>query len=204
MSFSRLNFDNDTYVTKLNESVSSGLYMIETPRVNCDTKCSYYAPGVILDKFDDGICEKELIDLDSELIGINRKSSRCPANKYLPSDKPYCINKRAMLDCDSFATEPTLMSNPKATNKETTMNRWQWLCKNPQEKVLMPFDWNISNRMVVKMNHRPCRPNLIDQSEALPPSCNGNIQYDWFSKYQKQANMLPGAALSTCDNFMNL
>ena len=32
----------------------------------------------------------------------------------------------------------------------------------------MPFDWNISNRIVVKDNHRPCIPNPIDPTPALP------------------------------------
>ena len=94
MSFARLNFDDDAYVTKLNESVSPGQYMIATPRMGCSDDCSYYAPGVNLDKFNDGMCEKQLIDVDSELIGITRKDSRCPSKKYLPRAEPFCNNKR--------------------------------------------------------------------------------------------------------------
>ena len=32
----------------------------------------------------------------------------------------------------------------------------------------MPFDYNISNRIVVKDNHRPLVPKLIDPTPALP------------------------------------
>lgn len=204
MSYTRLNFDDDAYVTKLNETISPGAYMIATPRVDCSSDCTFYAPGVNLDQFNDGMCEKELIDVDSELLGITRKSSRCPARKYLPSKDPFCKAKTLTKDCTFLAPEPTLISNPKATNKETTVNRWEWHCKNPQEKALIPFDWNVSNRLLVKMAHRPCRPNPLDQSAALPPKCNDFIRYDWASKFNKPANMLPGGALGSCQNIPKL
>jgi hypothetical protein len=203
MSYSRLNFDDDTYVTKLNESIGSGAYQLQQPRVDCND-CSYYAPGVNLNIFNDGMCEKELIDVDSELMGLTRKDSRCPAKKYLPKDEPFCKNKRLTKDCTYLSSEPTLMSNPKATNKETTVNRWEWLCKNPQQKSLIPFDWNISNRLVTKMNHRPCVQQPIDQSAVLPPACNKFVKYDWSSKYNQPANMLPQNALGYCGNIPKL
>lgn len=204
MSFTRLPYDNDSYVTNLNETIGPGAYMIETPRLACGSDCSFYAPGVNLNKFDDGMCEKELIDLDSELLGLTRKNSQCPAKKYLPGEQPFCKAKRLTKDCTHLAAEPTLISNPKATNKETTVNRWQWMCKNAQEKALMPFDWNISNRILTKMNHRPCAPKPLDQSAALPPKCNEFVRYDWASKYQKPAANLPGAALAPCEYYPKL
>jgi hypothetical protein len=205
MSYTRLNYDDDTYKTKLNESISPGLFAIETPRMGCGSDCTYYAGGgVNLNRFDDGMCEKELIDVDSELIGITRKDSRCPARKYLPTGQPFCKTKQLTKDCTFMAPEPTLMSNPKATNKETTINRMQWLCQNPQKKALMPFDYNINNRLITKDNHRVCPPKPVDQSAALPPACNSFIRYDWSSKYTKPSNNLPGAALGYCDNIPKL
>ena len=203
MSYTRLNFDDDTYITKLNETISPGGYMIETPRLDCDD-CSYYAPGVNLDKFNDGMCEQGLIDVDSELMNITRKQSKCPSKKYIPSDQPFCKTKTLTKDCTYMSSEPTLMSNPKATNKETTMNRWQWLCQNPQKKALIPFDWNINNRLVVKDNHRPCAPRPLDQDAALPPACNENIKYDWSSRYTDASQTMHGNALGYCENIPNL
>ena len=146
MSFSRLPYDNDSYATTLNQSIDVGLYAIATPRVDCD-ECTYYAGGgTNLNMFNDGMCEKALIDVDSEMLGITRKNSHCPARKYLPTEEPFCKNKRLTKECTFLTPEPTLISNPKSTNKETTLNRWAWLCKNEQKHALMPFDWNISNR----------------------------------------------------------
>ena len=64
--------------------------------------------------------------------------------------------------------EDTLISNPKCTNKERTINRWEWLCRDPRERALLPFDRLIANRLIVKDAHRPLKPTMIDQTSALP------------------------------------
>ena len=42
----------------------------------------------------------------------------------------------------------------------------------PQDRVEIPFDWNISTRIVVKDNHRPCIPNPVDPTPLLPKVVN--------------------------------
>lgn len=71
-------------------------------------------------------------------------------------------------DCDLFSAEETRMSNPPCNLRGSGLNRWEWLCMNPQERVEVPFDWNVSNRIIVKDNHRPCLPTPIDPTLALP------------------------------------
>ena len=66
-------------------------------------------------------------------------------------------------DCDVAPREDTRLSNPINNLRGTGWNRWEWLCLNPQERVLMPFDHAI-NRIVVKDNHRPCVPTPIDET----------------------------------------
>lgn len=64
--------------------------------------------------------------------------------------------------------EDTRLSNPACNLRGTGINRWEWLCLNPQDRIEMPFDYNVSNRIVVKDNHRPCVPTPIDQQPAQP------------------------------------
>ena len=203
MAFNRLNYDDDTFVTKLNESIGPGAYCLQKPRIDCGD-CTFYAPSVNLNMFNDGMCEKDLIDVDSELIGITRNSSRCPSRKYLPQDEPFCKVKKGTKNCDFLTAEPTLISNPKATNKETTVNRWEWMCQDPQRKALISFDYNINNRLITKDNFRACKPNPMDQSGLLPPACNKFIKYDWSSRYNNVANTIPNTALGYCDNINKL
>ena len=55
------------------------------------------------------------------------------------------------------------------------------MCLDPQERVLIPFDYNINNRLVVKDNHRPCIPKPIDVNQSLPPD-TGDITCDKISE----------------------
>jgi hypothetical protein len=167
MSLNALKYDDCSYTHQLRESISPGDYMIGTPRP-CDP-CFVVSPGVTVDRFGASLCDKNLVDVNSELLNITRKASDCPSKKYVPSADPYC-QVTHFKECTSLVPEETLISNPKCTGKEATINRWEWLCRNPQDKALMPFDWFIPNRLVAKDSHRPCLQKPLDQHLALPPA----------------------------------
>lgn len=202
MSFSRLNYDDCTYKHTLRETIGPGDYMIGTPRVDCDG-CFFPAPGVNLNSFGGAVCEKELVDVDSELMGIKRRASKCPADKYLPTNKEFC-DKKIPKECLFLNPEDTRMSNPPCTLRGTGWNRWEWLCKDPQEKALVPFDFLINNRLVVKDNHRPCVPEPEDQSVSLPPAENNNVRYDWSSRYTEPFFDIVSPQLGTCESIQAL
>lgn len=199
MSFNRLNYDNDTYKHILRESTGPGEYHITQPRVDCNG-CFFPSPDVRMDRYGAGSCGRnDLINVDSEMMNITRKQTNCPAGKFIPSDTVIC-KTAAPKDCHGLTREDTKLSNPPCTLRGTGWNRWEWLCKNPQDKVLMPFDWNISNRLVVKDNHRPCVPNPVDQRVVLPPMENDKVTYDWSSRYTKPFTDVPSAQLGICGN----
>jgi len=166
MSFSRLNYDTGAYQHSIKESVGPGQYMLETPRSDCGA-CFVPSPHVRVNTFGDSVCERQLMDVDSELSGITRKLTRCPTKQYLPNEKDYCVAK-APRECNDIDSEDTRLSNPPCTLRSTGWNRWEWLCQNPQDKALVPFEFNINNSLVVKDNHRPCIPRPIDPSSSLP------------------------------------
>lgn len=207
MSFSRLNYDDCTYMHTLKESITPGEYMLNTPRVDCDGGCYHVAPEVPIGTSGATICDKELIDVDSELMGITRKATKCPTAKFLPAATPFC-NGKAPRECMDLVAEPTRISNGPCTLRgiPNGFNRWEWLCQDPQRNALVPFDYNINNRIVVKDNHRACVPRPLDQSAALPPAENMKLCYDWSSKYREgqympqppSAQAPPSWTLSVC------
>lgn len=71
-------------------------------------------------------------------------------------------------DCNVFSPDETRNSNPACNLRGTGFNRWDWVCMNPQDRVQVPFDWNINNRILVKDNHRPCVPTPINQLNGTP------------------------------------
>ena len=54
-------------------------------------------------------------------------------------------------DCFT-SSEDTRLSNPPSTLRGTGINRWEWLCKNPQTDIEEPFDYQISSRILSKIN----------------------------------------------------
>lgn len=169
MNFTRLDYDNCTYEHNLKQSVGVGDYIINTPTIECNG-CYIRDPTQRLGKFVGGsvASDKPLVDVSSELLNITRKASNCPTQKYIPGADPFC-NLKHLPVCDSYTAEDTRISNPPCTLRSTGWNRWEWLCKNPQDKALIPFDYNINYRMIVKDNHRPCLPHPIDFTQTLPP-----------------------------------
>jgi len=165
MSLKSLKYDDCAYTHSLRESIGPGDYMIGTPRP-CDP-CLVVSPGINVDRFGASLCQKNMVDVSSELLNITRKASDCPSKKYIPKAEPFC-NATNFRECTDLVPEETLISNPKCTGKETTVNRWEWLCRNPQDKALMPFDWFIPNRLIVKDSHRPLVEKPVDQGAALP------------------------------------
>ena len=167
MSFNRLPYDEKCYKHKLAETTGAGNYQLDRPKIECDG-CYPYSPHQRLDGFGASLCEKNLIDVDSELSGINYKNSHCPSKQYIPGKEEFC-EKTNYKDCNIIPQEDTLLSNPPCTLRGTGWNRWEWLCQNPQDKVLMPFDTMVNNRLLAKDNHRPCVPKPIDQTLSVPP-----------------------------------
>jgi hypothetical protein len=188
MSFNRLNYDTCSYQHSLAESVGPGEYMLTEPP-NVNEPCFAQSPQIRLQRQGVSVAQNmPLIDVDSELMNLTRPATNCPSRKYIP-DGNQCNESRKLEEAKNnlthgndcfFDVEDTRLSNPPCNLRGTGWNRWEWLCLNPQDRVLMPFDHNINNRLVVKDNHRPCIPKPIDVSLSLPqqtamPASNNTI-----------------------------
>jgi hypothetical protein len=107
-------------------------------------------------------------DVESDLLNINRPSSRTVCNQYNPAkDK---INKGGVApvkEC-SFPQTHSRLVDPPCTLRSSGWNRWEWLCENPQAGVMMPFDNLVTTRLAAKDQHRPCIPKPIDSEQVLP------------------------------------
>jgi len=177
MSFNRLNYDTCSYQHTLAESVGPGEYMLTEPP-NVSQPCFPESPQIRLQRQGVSVAQNmPLIDVDSELMNLTRPATNCPSRKYVP-DGNQCNENHKLEEAKNnlehgqdcfFSVEDTRLSNPACNLRGTGWNRWEWLCLNPQERVLMPFDYNINNRLVVKDNHRPCIPKPLDVAQSLPP-----------------------------------
>lgn len=185
MNFNRLNYDTCTYQHNLKQSVGVADYVLGMPRINCHA-CFHADPSMgPIDKLPAVRPRDALVDLDSELMGLNRKASNCPTTAHIPDifkpdEARLGGTTTPIADCRAISVEETRLSNPPSTLREQGWNRWELLWENPQTRAEVPFRFNVSNRLIVKDNHRPCIPAPINQSHVLPPH-NGSdamITYD--------------------------
>ena len=168
MSFNRLNSDACQYKQSLFESVGPGHYQLGTPPI-CDP-CMPVTPKIRLQRSGVLYQEAPLVDNESELFNIVHPKTKCPTKMYYPTK---CRNGTAFGYGDCFnESDETRNSNPASNLRGTGWNRWEILCKNPQDQALVPFDYNISNRIIVKDNHRPCIPRPLDVRPSLPHPVN--------------------------------
>ena len=176
MSFNRLSYDACSYLYDLNESTKPGEYMLNKPK-GTDGGCFFPDPTIRLNNNGNSICENNTIDVDSELLGLNVKATKCPSKQFNPDKTPFCKTTHVK-DCDFLSSEDTRLSNPPCTLRGTGWNRWEWLCEDPQKKSIIPFEIGINNRIVVKDNHRACIPTPLEQTLMLPNNTISKNAYD--------------------------
>ena len=200
MSFTNLQYDKGTYKTEIEQSEGPGLYTINKPRIS-SKQCYPYPPTVRLQEQGDSYFKnKSLIDVNSELLGITRYASSDPTEKYIPQcgenscSTGYPCGQGVIGKCNGLKegqrvgdndlviledcfieTENTRLSNPPCTLRGTGYNRWDWLCLDPQENCIIPFEHNVSNRLRTKDNFKPCYTNPATHAENGLPDPNNKL-----------------------------
>lgn len=188
-TFERLSYDAAAYDVQLKQSTGSLLYRLDPAFANPCNPCRPKGVGYIGKMGVSVTKQRPLVDVESELFRLNQQNSKDPKQKY----RPYCPQQQGCSEgypcgggvvagcensqeklfhfpsCD-ISTDYTRTSNPTCTMRETGVNRFIPLCLNPQDedRWLHPSEIGISYRNVVKDNHVPCVPRLIDQTPALP------------------------------------
>ena len=176
MSSASLDQDPCSYQEKLKRSIGPGMYMLGTPANDCDL-CGHDIPNdphLRWQNWGPGFCEPgTTVDTGSELLGLNYKNTKCSTKQYLPGSykpKPNSVcaapGKQGVRAC-AKPTESTRLSNPPCTLRGTGWNRWEWLCWDPQDNAVVPFDYLVSNRILIKDNHVPCLPDPQDQTNEV-------------------------------------
>lgn len=208
----RLSQDSSSYVEKLKRSIGPGLYALNTPYNDC-TFCPKTLPddpAIRFQSYGPNTCTiRDSIDDSSELLGLNYKKSKSNDAEYTPgkyksnglcavqstSDPRQCIVPR----------EDTRLSNPVNTLKGTGINRWEWLCHDPQERAIEDFDRiPVNYRMVAKDNHVPIIETPLDQSQFFPTNKGFENNIEKWQKGSAQDMYAPGNPLGSINyNYNN-
>jgi hypothetical protein len=107
-------------------------------------------------------------DVESDLWNINRGTTREICGLYDPNDNRMNSASKKTIKEASFPQTHARLNDPPCTLRGSGWNRFEWLCQNPQERAMMPFDWFIPGRILHKDAHRPCIPTPISAKPVLP------------------------------------
>ena len=192
MSLNSLHYDTCASYQRAVDSVGPGQYFIGVPsnRPSC-TSCfapdprvriqrTGYRPGITpIPDYYENTPERPLVDTESDLLGHQVLASRCqePRSRLAVGDNNLeegTISETNNVETVSCGLEAddTRLSNPASTLRGIGFNRWNPLCKNPQETPvqLPPFVNNVSSRILMKDNHRPIVPEVSNLEASVWPT----------------------------------
>jgi len=217
MSFNRSKYDNVQIKKYDEQSTGPGNYLYNTPIIcdNClndNPRVVNQKKGVSLNSNVDWRFYYGPVDVESDLLNLNRSPTKNVAQQYIPKcDENSCTNQGTpcgdgvIESCNTesgsqnytwnrigdnnlvnfpncfFPTEDTRLSNPSTNLRGTGWNRFNPLCKNPQENIDFPGTQQVSTRLLFKDNHRPSviHPNVnnMHPNETLrqPPKVSGDV-----------------------------
>lgn len=86
-------------------------------------------------------------DVESDLLNLGRPTTRSACGQYSPEQ-----GRRTLTPMPETAFPRTYerLVDPPCTLRGSGWNRWEWLCQNPQEGVMMPFEWSVDSRHAAK------------------------------------------------------
>jgi len=87
-------------------------------------------------------------DVESDLLNLGRPTVRTTCGQYQP-EQGLAAKLTPMPEAD-FPQTASHLVDPPCTLRGTGINRWQWLCQNPQENVMVPFEYLVDSRHASK------------------------------------------------------
>lgn len=151
MAFTRFNYDECRTKKQLQESTGPGRWILNQPG-NGDKPCFFEDPHIRLQGWGANLLIPNSgapIDIASDLDGRTRKYQKfCTESKY-PLNGVVVGNKQNYSTCKSF-TDETRASHPAWMYRDLEQTRWEFPLLNPQENTCMPFNNNMSSRILEK------------------------------------------------------
>ena len=153
MANTRFYYDPCRTKKSLQQSTDPGRYILNVPGNGADP-CYIEDPQIIIQKWGANL-RTNTINLESELMGVNRKTSRDCLGKDLYTN--YNVPNSAIQypTCSNLYTEQSRAIMPAWTARDLEQVNWYTLPLNPQENTCLPFQNNLNTRILEKDYHMP-------------------------------------------------
>ena len=203
MSFNRPKYDKCETKEYNKMSQGPGDYNLKTPIMcnNCFNDNPWIQnqkTGVSMNSHVDWRFFAGPVDVESDLLNLNRPATRCSMEKFTPNCKPGSCSsgepcgQGVSQGCNEtglrntwnrpgdnnlvnfprchFPVDDTRLNNPASNLRGTTLNRFDPLFFNPQENVFFPGSMMVNTQTLVKDNHRPrvAMPKVNSMDPNMP------------------------------------
>ena len=147
MSFTRFHDDPERIQRQLQISTSAGRYAINVPG-NGIKPCFMLDPAIRMQKWG-GNLRTNKVNLESDLLGLHENLNMDVIQNKTYVKKVVKSSKKEYPNCIPF-TDQTRATHPAWMLRDITKDNMQYLHLDPQENVQMPFENNVSTRIVEK------------------------------------------------------
>ncbi len=179
MANTRFFYDPCRTKKQLQQSTGPGRYILDVPG-NGDKPCYMEDPQIIIQKWGANL-RTNTINLESDLMGLNRQAAR---RDCLGKDN-YELNKTessaiSFPTCKNLFTEQSRAIMPAWTARDLEQVDWYTLPLNPQENTCMPFQNNLSTRILEKdyfTESAICMPQFMTTGANYLPTTPLNKNY---------------------------
>jgi hypothetical protein len=148
MSSTRFHDDPCRIQKQLQEQTGLGRYMLNVPG-NGDKPCFMEDPHIRMQKWGANLMTNPR-NLESDLMGLTRASSRDCASENNYKTQAVTTSKINYPSCDSTITDQSRATHPAWMSRDLEQVNWSILPLNPQENTCMRFQNNLSTRLLEK------------------------------------------------------
>lgn len=171
MACTRFYYDDARTIKRLQQATDPGRWIINVPG-NGDKPYYMEDPHIIPQKWGGNLMTNP-INIDSELRGLNRPISRDCLGK--DEYTKFQVNTQQVQypSNNQLTTGQSRATNPAWWYRDLEQVNWYILPLNPQENTCLPFQNNLSTRILEKDSYTPKRDCVVNESQNyLPLSYN--------------------------------
>jgi len=165
MAFTRFNYDDSRTKKQLQQSTGPGRWIMNTPG-NGTTPDFIEDPHIRIQTWGANLMTNT-INLESELLGVNRRLGTDCLGKDNYQQFKVETNPVQYPSSKALTTEQSRAIAPAWMVRDKEQVDWYYPPLNPQENTCMPFNNNLSTRVLEKDYYTPKRDTVIYETKNL-------------------------------------
>ena len=168
MAFTRFKYDDCRTKKSLQQATDPGRWILNVPGNGANP--SYMEdPQIRIQKWGANL-RTNTINLESDLRGVNRQLNRDCLGK--DNYQSYNVPNQAIQypTSSNLTTEQSRATNPAWWYRDLEQNNFEYPPLNPQANVCLPFQNNLSSRILEKDYFTPKRDCVLNETKQMLPS----------------------------------